>query len=527
MKSFSTFRYTALMAAMLLIMPATHATGMQQPTISKMSAVGSQETDAYDKFIVSYREGSGIRNNPTEVVKDVQFAITTSGVDRVTSSSKADAQPLTVIYKRKLGVGAELVQTSHKLDMAEANALMQKIATNPDVVYVEPDRKLRIDEVSLPTFPSFRADLGSKASSIAPLVFNPDDPYYQNDRQWNFRWPGISSANIDHAWDLADGTGVTVVVIDTGMAPNPDSNDDFVCEGYNFSKDDADYGKRCGWDPGHPRGTSFGPSSWHGTKVAGIINARTNNGMGLAGVAYGAKLIPLRTAAYDGAYDSDISDSIEWASGGHVDGFDDIERPAQVINISIGSYFTNPCATPNVIGLAVQRAIARNVVLVASAGNESRNSSDPNDPTFRGYHLPSTCPGVIAVAATDYSGNRAVYSNYGAAVALAVPAGDGIGNPEQMYYEWSWMLSNSGEYEPVQDTVPKIAPDAGTSYAAPLVTGTVALMISARQREGLPSATPAQIRDWLTSSTDPITPDKPIGSGVLDAHKAVVTAITK
>ncbi|HKT27517.1 S8 family serine peptidase [Dyella sp.] len=530
MKSFFNRRHTVLMAAMLLILPAAYATNRQQTAASKISAVSNQETDTYDRFIISYREGSGIRNNPAEVAKDVQFAITTSGVGSMVSArSGARGSPLTATYKRKLGVGAELVQTSRKLDPAEANALMQKIAMNPDVVYVEPDRKLRIEVAAVPDSHPPRAEVGSKASSTVPLKFDPNDPDY-DPFQWNFYAPGSSSANINNGWNLANGTNVTIAVIDSGMAPNPDSNDTWVCDGYNFSSDDAAYGEKCAWDPGHPPGNPIGPSTWHGTKVAGVINAKTNNGIGLAGVAYNARLVPLRTVPYDGAYVSDVANSIEWASGGHVEGFEDAAYPAQVINMSFGNLLPvgQTCADnyPTLVR-AVQDAVARNVVLVASAGNNNANNAT---------HIPSSCPGVIAVGATDFFGARAWYSNYGEAVALAAPAGgarpDSTGNyptcaKNQEWWGCSWMLSNSGTYAPSPDESPYIAVDVGTSFAAPLVTGTVALMISARQNVGLPAATPAQIRDWLTSSARhfPSTPDQPIGSGILDAHAAVVKAI--
>lgn len=513
MKSFSTFRPTALMAAMLLIMPAAYAVDTQQLATSKMSAINNQETDTYDRFIIAYREGSGIRN-PSEVMKDIQFAVAASGVDRMASRSGTRVQPLTATYKRKLGVGSDLIQTSRKLDTAEANALMQKIAANPDVLYVEPDRKLRIDDVSLPTFPSMRTgESGKKALPIAPLRFTPNDPYY-NPYQWNFYAPGYGSANINNAWDLSNGAGVTVAVIDSGIAPNPDIDDAWICDGYNFSSDDGPDRDKCGRDPGHPQSSGM-PSTWHGTKVSGIINAKTNNEIGLAGVAYNARLIPIRTVPWDGAYVSDVVDSIEWASGGHVDGIEDAEYPAQVINMSFGT-MAGPCSTNQALGQAVERAINRNVVLVASAGNNNADNAN---------HIPSSCPGVIAVAATDYFGSRASrYSNYGAAVALAAPVG---GANSGDFWEWSWLLSNSGAYAPNPDNTPHIAGDVGTSFAAPLVAGTVALMINARHNYGLPPATPAQIRNWLTSSTHPFPqqPDHPIGSGILDAHAAIVKAL--
>ncbi|HKT30851.1 S8 family serine peptidase [Dyella sp.] len=515
MKSFSTVHRIALVAALLLTVPAVHAADMQPLATSKVSTVSSQDTDTYDKFIISYRQGSGIRNNRNEVTKDVQFAITASGIGRMASAYSTATMPsLTVTYKRKLGIGAELVQTSRRLNAAEANALMKKIAVNPDVVYVEPDWKLRIDDVARPVFPPPRTGVRSKTSIFSPSAFMPNDAFYF--LQWNFYASAASGAHIDNAWDLASGTGVTVAVIDSGVAPNPDINTIWVCDGYNFSSDDGPNRDKCGWDPGHPVSSRI-PSTWHGTKVQGIINAETDNVIGLAGVAYNARVIPIRAVPWDGANVSDVVDSIEWASGGHVDGVEDAKYPAQVINMSFGN-MAGPCSRFEALSQAVQRAVARNVVLVASAGNNDADNAN---------HIPSSCPGVIAVAATDYFGRRAArYSNYGAAVALAAPVG-GANGPYEDYWEWSWLLSNSGTYAPNLDSEPEITPDVGTSFAAPLVTGTVALMISLRQEAGLPPASPAQIRAWLTSSAYPFPtpPDRPIGSGILDAHAAVIKAI--
>jgi serine protease len=153
-------------------------------------------------------------------------------------------------------------------------------------------------------------------------------------------------------------------------------------------------------------------SSWHGTHVAGTIAAKTNNGVGVAGVAYNAKIVPVRVLGKCGGYTSDIADAIIWASGGTVTGVPANANVAKVINMSLGGGGACDTTTQN----AINSARSRGTVIIVAAGNENQNASNSN---------PANCAGVVAVAATGKTGGRASYSNYGTVVDVAAPGGDG------------------------------------------------------------------------------------------------------
>ena len=152
-------------------------------------------------------------------------------------------------------------------------------------------------------------------------------------------------------------------------------------------------------------------SSWHGTHVAGTIAAKTNNGLGVAGVAFNAKVLPLRVLGKCGGYTSDIADAITWASGGTVAGVPANANKARVINMSLGG--TGACDTTT--QTAINGARSRGTVVIVAAGNDNMNVSNAS---------PANCSGVVAIAATDKAGGRASYSNYGTLIDVAAPGGD-------------------------------------------------------------------------------------------------------
>ena len=211
---------------------------------------------------------------------------------------------------------------------------------------------------------------------------------------------------------------------------------------------DATVAGQCG------AGSGASNSSWHGTHVAGSIAAKTNNGVG---VAFNAKIVPVRVLGKCGGYPSDIADAIIWASGGAVSGVPANANPARVINMSLGG--GGACA--NTSQNAINSARSRGTVVVVAAGNSNADASGAN---------PANCPGVVAVAATNRSGGRAYYSNYGAVVDVAAPGGDAR-------TAGGGILStlNAGTTTPGADSY---AFYQGTSMAAPHVAGVAALMLS-------------------------------------------------
>ncbi len=337
-----------------------------------------------------------------------------------------------------------------------------------------------------------------------------NDEYYKH--QWHY-FESTGGINVEKAWEKSTGEGVYVAVVDTGILYYDDISAN-VIGGYDFISDTnaANDGNGRDADPTDPgdwvvadecySGSEASSSSWHGTHVAGTIAAITNNSIGVAGVAYNAKIIPVRVLGKCGGYMSDIFDGMVWASGGNISGVPVNPYPADVINMSLGG--TMACSST--FQSAVDTAIANGSTIVVAAGNENENAS--------GF-TPANCDNLITVAANDRSGNRAYYSNYGSKIDVSAPGGDTT-------EAWAnGVLSTSSDGEKTAGSA-YYSYYQGTSMASPHVAGVAALMKAAA-----PLATPAQIKSALVSSVRelPGTCTKGCGAGIVDAD-AAVSAIT-
>ena len=235
--------------------------------------------------------------------------------------------------------------------------------------------------------------------------------------------------------------------------------------------------------------------------MAGTIAAVANNSTGVAGIAFGAKVVPARVLGKCGGYTSDIADAIVWVSGGSVSGIAANPTPARVINMSLGGPGACDTTTQN----AINSARSRNTVVVVAAGNSNADAS--------GYS-PASCAGVVSVAATDRYGSRAYYSNYGSSVTIAAPGGDVRSSSS------NGILStlNAGSTSPGADSY---AYYQGTSMASPHVAAVVALMLSKK-----PSLTPDQVSSMLKSTARAFPGScSGCGAGIVDAYAAVQAAI--
>lgn len=524
MKSFRSIRLGALAAALALALPMAQATDSTPQATPKINLSNTEANARYDRFIVTYRDGSTERVNRSAVLQNIDAAIGRAGLNRL-SAQGLRSQPLSVSYQRKLAVGAELVRTSRKLSQADASALMAQIAADPAVVHVEVDAMMH----------AVRDNVAPALLAPAAL-FNgaPNDQYYAK-YQWHFN-NATGGADVQNAWAKADGTGVIVAVLDTGITQHPDLDLSLADAGYDFIGDHIVSGRATdgrvpgGWDLGDWTTTEPwlsectdannppSDSSWHGTHVSGTVAELTNNSIGMAGIAHSARVLPVRVLGHCGGYTSDIADAIVWASGGHVDGVPDNANKAQVINMSLGGNGT--CTASTVTGKAIADAISRGTTVVVAAGNSNKDASS---------YSPASCPGAIAVASNGITGKRAFYSNYGSTVALSAPGGgvyvNDAGSGQQANPDgFVWSAINTGTTVPAGASYGGMA---GTSQASPHVAGTVALMLGAQQAAGKPAATPAQVRTMLTASARPfpVTVDKPVGSGIVDAAAAVDLAL--
>ena len=324
-----------------------------------------------------------------------------------------------------------------------------------------------------------------------------------NDEFYAFQWH-YGAANLPNAWDIEDGTSwpVTVAVVDTGIAEHPDLDANRL-PGYDFVDDDADP-----TDPGD--GTGF-----HGSHVAGTVAAVTNNEFGVAGVSWGAKIVPVRVLGSNGSGTMvDLLDGIVWAAGNPENdvALPDNPHPAQVVNMSVGGDIGEPC--PPLLDAIFGELVASGAILVAAAGNDAIDAANV---------FPASCSNVITVGATGPADTRAPYSNYGSVIDLMAPGGDtsttltieGRTVPAGVL---STTLNSAGE--------PDYAFYQGTSMAAPHVAGLVALMLADE-----PDLTPAQVTDRLRStarSLDASACGRPsggdCGAGLIDAAAALTSA---
>lgn len=342
----------------------------------------------------------------------------------------------------------------------------------------------------------------------------PNDPNYS--QQWHY-FESTGGLNLPGAWDLSTGTGAVVAVLDTGKTSHPDLDAHWLA-GYDFissstaARDgngrDANPQDQGDWYAAGECGQATGAnSSWHGTHTAGTVAAIGNNSVGVVGVAYNAKVLPVRVLGKCGGTTSDIADAIVWASGGSVAGVPANPTPAKVINLSLGG--SGSCS--QTYRRAISSANGRGTTVVVSAGNSNANAS--------GFQ-PANCAGVVTVAALDRDGNRAFYSNFGATVEISAPGGEvrlETDPPGTRSTPQNGVLStlNDGTTTPGN---PIYFTYMGTSMAAPHVAGLVALMLSKH-----PGLTPTQVLAALQAHARPIpgTCTGGCGAGLADAAATV------
>lgn len=432
----------------------------------------------------------------------------------LTTRNARNPQPLSKEWQQRIleaagipldypGVGGGDMHTFtplKKITHSEAEEIAARIRALPGILFAEPPPVEMSTDLAVPT-----------------------DPLYSS--QWNLKdGEGLGGASLPPAWDIITGKSTMVVaVIDSGVLASHPELSGRVLTGYDFITDTFRANDGTGRDssPADPGnwltaaeaigGCPEAPSSsWHGTRVASIIAANTNNGVGMAGVDWQTRILPVRVSgkclASEGVYaEADMRAAILWAAGLSVAGAPINANPASVINISVG----RPSACSTEIQGAIDDARKNGVVIVAAVGNAEQV----------GAFSPASCNGVIRVAAVNQSGGLAKYSNRGETATLSAPGG-AITDPLELK-----TAADGGATTPLNDGVIK-GDMVGTSFAAPHVAGVAALMRAIK-----PEMSPPQIAAILANTTrnfptntsfdcDNIT----CGTGILDAGEAVMAA---
>jgi serine protease len=408
-----------------------------------------------------------------------------------TRQREASANLAVIVKLRKDGAGAAISKLSNGTERAAALAkrtglvlgLKREISDSMLASTVELG-----DASTAQIIERLRADAAVEYVSIDrrrfPHATNPNDALFVN--QWYLKDTEPSAVNAIGAWDREVGSqGVVIAVLDTGVLyDHPDlgraDRGGKLLPGFDFvsaqhmTNDgdgrDADPSDPGDWvDSTDKANSAFADcdtigSSWHGTRVAGMIGALTNNSAGIAGLDWNSFILPVRVLGKCGGVDSDILAGMRWAAGLHVAGVTDNPTPARILNASLGS--DGPCEDS--YRDVINELTARKVLLVISAGNESTVVSSPGN-----------CPGVAAVAAIRHAGSKVGFSSLGPEVTLAAPGGNCVninGGPCLFSLDTT---SNSGTTVPATNNfTDQSNSNLGTSFSAPIVSGIAALMLS-------------------------------------------------
>ncbi len=339
------------------------------------------------------------------------------------------------------------------------------------------------DELRIPQSPTIAAikDLaGEEDVEFAEPNYLRQPSLTPNDEFYRYQWHYEQIA-LPQAWDITTGSAQTIVaVIDTGVVLNHPDLQGQLTSGYDFISDpsmsaDGDGIDSNPDDPGDSDHPAI-PHSYHGTHVAGIIAARTNNNRGVAGVAWNTRIMPIRALGIGGGTDYDISQGILYAAGLPNDSGTVPTTKADIINMSLGGP-----GYSRIEQEAISAARQAGVIIITAAGNRSVNGDGDT---------PGGLDGVFNVSAVGYTRQRAPYSNFGQKVALCAPGGDMTAD-----------RNGDGFADGVLSAVGKRGDDIwyefyeGTSMAAPHVSGVVALMKAVH-----PSLRPTDLEQLLAGT---------------------------
>ena len=466
------------------------------PRLPRAPATVASEDPEQARVIVKYRADSDLRRIQSSGNAEAGTASTAPRhAARMASLVRA---PLT--DGRVLGPHTQALR-SQGLSSSE---LVRRLRTLPEVEWAVVDERRRVG--NLPNDALF----ADNQRSATPVV-----------GQWYLRAPSgdvASAINAVGAWTSTTGSAsVVVAVLDTGVRPEHPDLQGKLHPGYDFIGLDrggaattANDGTGRDSDPTDPgdwtnanecsAGEPASSSSWHGTQVAGLIGAATNNGIGMAGAGWNVMVLPIRVLGRCGGYDSDIIAGMRWAGGVSqnvgVNAVVNVPNPypARVINMSLGSQ--------GVCTLAYQEVVTElrgaGVTVVAAAGND----------TGLKVSVPANCPGALAVAGVRHIGSKVGYSNIGPEVALAAPAGNCVNLQGPCLYPLLTTINLGLRQAGANGYSDSSDYSVGTSFAAPLVAGTVGLMLSVD-----PSLTPAKIREILQATTRPFPTSRTLAPG--------------
>jgi serine protease len=498
--------------ACLVVLPA-QAERKPMPLGALPVAVNAEPVS---RLIIRYRDDA----------RSALLARTTPGPDRVEaqarvmrSAQRAGALPLH--FLKSVSPRMQVAALDQAVSADQAQALMQRLRADPAVLDVMVDQRVRAHAI-------------------------PNDLDVTGGRQWHLLSPGEVSGGINAAaaWDRSTGAGVVIAVLDGGYTEHPDLRDNLL-PGYDFvSGDPAGTAQALAGKPFWTAGDGDGRdtdardpgdwvtaadvrdgfcdlsenSTWHGTHVAGLAAAAGNNGLDGLGVAYGAKILPVRVLGRCGGYVSDILAGARWAAGLAVPDVPNNPHPARILSLSLG--YAGVCSEP--IQATLDEIRRTGASLIASSGNDADDV----------VSVPASCAGVMAVTAHTREGDLADYANVGRNVRISAPGGgaNSIFSPQAGTLRGIFSTGNNGSTGPGSDNMSALT---GTSMAVPQVAGVMALLaqlspslaMSTLEAIVADSARPFPLGSYCVANPEG-WPAGYCGAGLIDAAAAVQRVVT-
>jgi len=469
------------------------------------------------RLIVGFKANAA---NSANMARQPQAEAQTTPADLVALTQRVG---LATRKSRQISAAMHVVFLTKTLYGADVETALNKLRADPAVKFAEVDQRRYPHALPASSGPPTDPLFGPSANSVG---------------QWYMLKPSIitgdaAATDAVSAWMITTGsTGVVIADVDTGVRfDHPDLGraqfGGSLLPGYDFVDRDFDSNNQPlltfliandgdGWDAdpsdpgdwvsatdfknllfpvktcGDPNGYSdqHVDSSWHGTRVAGVLGALTNNldngghGVGIAGMTWNPYILPVRALGKCGGYDSDIITGMQWAAGVPLPpsavNVPSNPYPASIINLSLGGSDSNLAPGERNKCSAAYRMIidvlnAKGVLIVASAGNGTPTEV---------VDVPGVCSGVLTVGGLRHIGTKVSYSSFGTEVGISAPAGNcvtstGCLRPIDTTVNFGLTIPGANGYtSEVNPNLNQVIPNLGTSFSAPIVSGIAALMRS-------------------------------------------------
>jgi serine protease len=508
------------------------------------------------RLVVGFRAvpGNSVTKAIRSRVKAQLVHVTQALTSQADVASLAQRTGITMARSRQFAPNMHVVFLRETLYGTDVAAALEKLRADPSVAFADVDE--RRYPHALPNDPLFvpTATASGQWYMLTPSTTTPTSD--------------AAATDAVSAWGITQGSSGTVIAdVDSGIRfDHPDllraGFGGRLLPGYDFVGQDLDSSNSAplgtflvandgdGWDPDPSdpgdwidstdlkntkvfpsKNCSIGNSSWHGTRVMGVLGALTNNSAGIAGMTWNPYLLPVRALGKCGGLDSDIIAGIMWSVGQTV--FDDSGNPvpdnpypADIINLSLGG---TGSSCPSSYQSLVTQLTGMGVLVVASAGNES----GPVD-------IPANCPGVLAVAGLRNVGTKVGYSSLGPEVGIGAPAGNCVNTSGPCLRSIDTTVNEGLTIPAGNGYTDQTNSNLGTSFSAPIVSGIAALMRAANanltppqliariKASATPYPTPAGVAlcvNGSTSSVECTCTATTCGAGMVNAFHAVQAAL--